>query len=105
MPPRGRAQPLPTPTGWCVYVLRCRGGTLYTGATNDLAARLARHAAGKGARYTRSRLPVALIFVERAADRSAALKREAALKRLARAEKLALIARRRTPRAGRGTPG
>src|SRR5574340_195863 len=47
--------------GWWVYLLRCRDGSLYAGATNDLAGRVARHAAGKGARYTRSRLPVALV--------------------------------------------
>jgi len=73
-------------------VLRCRDGTLYTGATNDLARRLLRHAAGKGARYTRSRLPAVLVHAEPAADRSAALRREAAVKRLSRAEKLALVA-------------
>jgi putative endonuclease len=76
--------------GWQVYLLRCRDGTLYAGATNDLAARLARHAAGKGARYTRSRLPVELVWTARARGRGAALRREAALKRLSRAEKLAL---------------
>jgi putative endonuclease len=76
-----------------VYVLRCGDGTLYTGATNDLAARVARHAAGKGARYTRARLPVELVWSERASDRSAALRREAALKRLTRREKLAMIGR------------
>jgi putative endonuclease len=81
---------------WRVYVLRCADGTLYTGATNDLEARLARHAAGKGARYTRARLPVRLVWSERARDRSGALRREAALKRLSRSEKLALVAR--TPR-------
>lgn len=88
--------------GWRVYLLRCRDGTLYTGATNDLPARLARHAAGKGARYTRSRLPVRLVHQEPAANRGAALRREAALKRLTRAEKLALISRRRrsSPRSG-----
>ena len=48
----------PAARGWCVYLLRCRDGSLYAGATNDVAGRLARHAAGKGARYTRSRLPV-----------------------------------------------
>jgi putative endonuclease len=80
---------------WCVYVLRCRDGSLYTGATNDLEARLARHAAGKGARYTRSRLPVVLAHVEPARGRSAALRREAAIKRLPRARKLALLV---TPR-------
>jgi putative endonuclease len=77
--------------GWHVYLLRCRDGTLYAGATNDLAGRLARHASGKGARYTRSRLPVALVWSARARGRGAALRREAALKRLSRAEKLALV--------------
>ena len=91
------ARALPAP-GWHVYLLRCRDGSLYAGATNDLQARLARHAAGKGARYTRARLPVALVYREAAADRSAALRREAALKRLRRAEKLALVARARAPR-------
>ena len=89
--------------GWCVYLLRCADGTLYAGATNDLQRRLARHAAGKGAAYTRARLPVELAYVEPAADRSAALRREAAIKRLTRAQKLALVAgaaataRRRAP--------
>jgi putative endonuclease len=83
--------------GWCVYFLRCGDGSLYAGATNDLPRRLALHAAGKGARYTRSHLPVALAWTERARGRSAALRREAALKRLTRAEKLTLIARPPTP--------
>jgi putative endonuclease len=82
-------------TGWRVYVLRCRDGTLYTGATVDLARRLARHASGKGARYTRSRLPVELVYQERARSRGAALSREAELKRMTRARKLALLAGRR----------
>jgi putative endonuclease len=86
--------------GWRVYLLRCGDGTLYTGATNDLPARLARHRAGTGARYTRSRLPLRLVHEEPARDRGAALRREAALKRLTRAEKLAVVARgrRRAPR-------
>ena len=89
--------------GWHVYLLRCRDGSLYCGATNDLAARVARHVAGKGARYTRSRLPVALVLAVRAPDRGAALRREAAVKRLPRAAKLALVEaararRRRQPR-------
>lgn len=75
---------------WCVYLLRCADGTLYAGATNDLEARLARHNAGRGAAYTRARLPVALAWSEVAGDRSAALKREAAIKRLPRKAKLAL---------------
>jgi putative endonuclease len=78
--------------GWRVYFLRCDDGSLYAGATNDMARRLARHAAGKGARYTRSRLPVRLVYEEPVRGRGAALRREAALKRLSRKEKLALVA-------------
>ena len=77
--------------GWRVYLLRCGDGSLYAGATNDMARRLARHAAGRGGRYTRSRLPVVLVYEEPVRGRSAALKREAALKRLTRAQKLALV--------------
>ena len=77
-------------TCW-VYMLRCGDGTLYTGWTNDLEKRLKSHAAGKGAKYTRSRLPVALVYRERCADRSEAMRRECELKRLSRAQKLALI--------------
>ena len=77
---------------WWVYILRCVDGTLYTGATNDLDRRLAAHNAGRGAKYTRTRRPVALVYREEAADKSAALQREAALKKLARAAKLRLIA-------------
>ena len=76
---------------WAVYVLRCGDGTLYTGATRDLERRLGQHRAGRGARYTRSRLPVSLVYREAARDRGAALRREAALKRLTRAEKLRLV--------------
>lgn len=75
-----------------VYILRCGDGTLYTGSTNDLARRLRAHQSGRGAKYTRSRLPVELVYREPAADRSAALRREAAIKRMSRAEKLALAA-------------
>lgn len=76
---------------YVVYILRCGDGTLYTGCTNDLARRLAAHSAGRGAKYTRARLPVALVYQEPAADRSQALRREAAIKALPRAQKLALI--------------
>lgn len=79
------------PMSWCVYMLRCRDGTLYTGSTNDLTRRLAAHNAGTGAKYTRSRLPVTLAYTEPCADRSTALRREYALKQLTRAEKEALI--------------
>ena len=82
---------------WCVYILRCGDGSLYTGATDDVARRLAAHASGKGAKYTRGRGPLVLAWKRRAKDRGAALKLEARIKRLARAEKLALIdGRRRT---------
>ncbi len=83
--------------GWRVYVLRCADGSLYTGATNDLARRLSAHARGKGGRYTRSRLPVTLVHDEPARDRGAALRREASLKRLSRKEKLALVSSHRIP--------
>ena len=75
-----------------VYILRCGDGTLYTGITNDLPRRLAAHGSGRGAKYTRSRLPVELVYQEAVPDRSAALQREAAIKRLDRRRKLALIA-------------
>lgn len=79
-------------TYW-VYLLRCADGTLYTGCTNDLSRRLAAHNSGNGAKYTRSRRPVELVYREEVPDKSAALRREAAIKRLSRKEKLALIQR------------
>lgn len=88
---------------WHVYIVRCADGSLYTGCTNDLARRLEAHNAGRGARYTRSRRPVALAWSARVKDRSAALSREARIKRLTRPEKLALLARR--PRRRGGLPG
>lgn len=72
-------------------MLRCGDGSLYTGCTNDFPRRLEAHSSGRGAKYTRSRLPVTLAYREEAADRSAALRRESAIKRLTRPEKLALI--------------
>jgi putative endonuclease len=77
--------------GWCVYLLRCGDGSLYAGITNDLDKRLAAHKAGRGARYTKGRGPLRVVFCEAAADKSAALKREHALKRMPRREKLALV--------------
>ena len=67
---------------WHVYILRCADGTLYTGIATDVDARLAVHNAGKGAKYTRGRLPVALVYRETAETHSTALKRELAIKRL-----------------------
>ncbi|MFZ1155522.1 MAG: GIY-YIG nuclease family protein [Solirubrobacteraceae bacterium] len=75
-----------------VYMLRCCDGSLYTGWTIDLERRLARHSAGKGSRYTASRLPVELAVALPMTDRSAARREEARIKRLDRAGKLALIA-------------
>lgn len=75
-----------------VYMLRCAGGSLYTGITNDLEKRLAAHNAGKGAKYTRSHLPVFLAYREEVPDKSAALKRELQLKALRHDQKEALIA-------------
>jgi putative endonuclease len=80
---------------WTVYVLRCRDGSLYTGITTDLRRRLAAHRAGRGARYTRARLPVRLVYREPIGTRAAALRREAAIKRLPRPAKLSLVSSRR----------
>lgn len=76
---------------WQLYILRCGDGTLYTGITDDIPRRLAAHRAGKGAKYTRGRGPLELVYREECPDKSAALKRELAVKGLSRAEKLALI--------------
>jgi predicted GIY-YIG superfamily endonuclease len=76
---------------WVVYILECADGTLYTGITNHLDARLKKHNAGTGAKYTRSRLPVVVRYYESVTDRSSALKLEAAIKRKSRAQKLAMI--------------
>ncbi|MBI5659546.1 MAG: GIY-YIG nuclease family protein [Nitrosomonadales bacterium] len=79
-----------TSTGWACYLLECADGTLYCGITNDPDKRLAAHNAGEGAKYTRGRTPVKLVYCEPCADKSAALKREMEIKVLTRAEKLAL---------------
>lgn len=76
---------------WFVYMLRCRDGSLYTGYTDDIERRFSVHQSGKGAKYTRSRLPVELVYQESLPDKSAALKREAAIKKLSRQQKLQLI--------------
>lgn len=75
---------------WYVYIVRCADRTLYTGVARDLRARIEAHNAGRGAKYTRARLPVKLIYQEHVADRGAALRREYAIKRLSRVEKRAL---------------
>lgn len=74
-----------------VYMLRCGDGSIYSGYATDPRRRAAEHNKGQGAKYTRSRLPVELVYFERFPTRGEALKREAALKKLGRAKKLALI--------------
>lgn len=74
-----------------VYMLRCRDGSLYTGSTRDLARRMAAHQAGRGAKYTRARGPVQLVYWEEAADKGQALSREYALKQLSKAAKEELV--------------
>lgn len=73
------------------YMLRCADGTIYSGYSTNPSRRTAIHNSGRGAKYTRSRLPVELVYVECFPTKSEALKREAALKRLSRTEKLSLI--------------
>lgn len=76
---------------WKLYILRCGDGTLYTGITTDVDKRFAQHASGKGAKYTRGRGPLELLYREECGDHSAALKRELEIKALSREEKLNLI--------------
>ncbi len=72
---------------WKLYILRCGDGSLYTGITTDVQARLAVHRSGKGAKYTRGRLPLELVYSEECGTHSDALKRELAIKALTREEK------------------
>ena len=76
---------------WKLYILRCGDGTLYTGITTDVAKRLEVHRSGKGAKYTRSRGPLELVYEEECGNHSAALKRELEIKKLSREEKMKLI--------------
>jgi putative endonuclease len=78
---------------WTVYLARCADGSLYTGITTNAERRLAQHNRGKGAAYTRSRLPVRLIYSEAVKDRAHALQREHAIRRLSRREKEELASR------------
>lgn len=88
------------------YFVRCADGTLYGGYTDDLSRRLAAHNSGHGAKYTRSRLPVELVYWEQFPTRQEAMSREWHLKRLSRAQKLELIAAFAVEREGEpGGPG
>ena len=74
-----------------VYLLECADGSFYAGWTNDLTKRLAKHQSGCGSKYTRSHLPVKLVYSEKFADRQNAMRREYQLKRMTHTEKEALI--------------
>lgn len=82
----------PIETRWCVYIMQCADGSLYTGITTDPQRRLHEHNSGApvGARYTHSRRPVTLAYTESAPDRASAARREWAIKRLDAASKRAL---------------
>lgn len=78
---------------WYLYILECGDGTLYAGITDDVERRLAQHSAGKGAKYTRGRGPLKLVYQEICGSHSDALKREHCVHRMTRQEKLNMIAK------------
>lgn len=82
---------VPAESGQYIYILRCADGTLYTGYTTDVWRRIAEHGGGDGAKYTRGRTPVELVYVESFDSRSAAMRREHEIKQRTRAQKLALF--------------
>jgi len=86
-----RARLISGALGWTVYVLRCKTGELYTGCTTDLDRRVREHNSGAGSKFTRSRLPVAVVYKEELGGRSEALRRERAIKAMRRSEKLLLV--------------
>jgi len=77
---------------WWVYILECADGTLYTGATPNVRSRLIKHNKGKASKYTRSRLPVKVVWRQEHPNKSIAMKREAAIKKLTRKQKEDMIA-------------
>lgn len=81
---------------WYLYILQCGDGTLYTGITTDVEKRLEAHRSGKGAKYTRGRAPLELLYREPCGTHSDALKRELEVKHLTREEKIILIASKET---------
>ncbi len=76
---------------WYVYIIECKDNSLYTGITNNLSKRLEVHNSGKGAKYTKTRLPVKLVYKEIYRTKEESLKRESEIKKLKRSEKLALF--------------
>jgi putative endonuclease len=81
------------PDAWFVYIVECADGTLYAGVAKNSEARVAKHNDGSGAKYTRARRPVELVYLEPALDRGAALKREHEIKRMSAGEKRQLVER------------
>ena len=79
------------PHPWYLYIIECADGTLYTGVATDVEVRVRQHNTGKGARYTRGRLPVALVYSERVGSRGDALRRELQIKKLGLRHKRLLI--------------
>lgn len=78
---------------WNLYILRCADGSLYTGITTDVQVRFDAHSCGKGAKYTRGRGPLELVYTESCGDHSSALKRELEIKAMTRKEKLLLLSK------------
>lgn len=76
---------------WFIYMLQCSDDTIYTGYTNDVDKRVAKHNKGKGAKYTKGRLPVLLVYYEQHPSKSSAMKREYAIKQLSKDEKIKLM--------------
>ena len=76
---------------WFVYIIKCVGGSLYTGTTNDLEARFKKHKSGKGAKYTRSHKPKKIVFFEKCDNKIVAQKKEREIKNLTREEKIDFI--------------
>ena len=85
--------------GWYVYIVRCADGSLYTGITKDVESRVSLHNAGRGAKYTRARRPVELVYREMVSDRGAAVRRECAIKRLRPIAKRKLITKSGEPKS------
>ena len=90
LPHRSGHQSPKEPPAYRVYLLRCNDGTLYCGITNDLQKRVALHNSGKGAKYTRSRLPVRVVYQEKVGTRGDALKREREIKKMTKSQKESL---------------
>lgn len=97
---------MPRPPAWFVYILRCADHSLYTGISNRVPERVAAHNCGRGARYTRTRRPVRLLYTERCGDKVSALRRELEIKAWSRDRKERLLLegppRRKTARPAKG---